>query len=139
MESLRTTISHLSIVRTWAACDAIEPSDNANIKQWLDDAIDMLKAQDALISMSGMVGKAHWIPCEGKSHIWYCSNCGEKINYNDARRTYQKEKKPVECVNRYCRGCGFEMLPSPTAERQLTNYSPGGDDRGCPVKSAGAQ
>lgn len=55
------------------------------------------------------VQAAHWIPCEGKSHIWYCSRCGERINYNQARRTYKPDKTPVHEVNRYCRGCGAKM------------------------------
>ena len=53
---------------------------------------------------------AHWIPCAGKSHIWYCSRCGERINYNQARRTYKPEGKPVHEVNRGCRGCGAKMM-----------------------------
>lgn len=53
---------------------------------------------------------AHWIPCAGKSHIWYCSRCGERINYNQARRTYKPEGKPVHEVNRWCRGCGVKMM-----------------------------
>lgn len=53
---------------------------------------------------------AHWIPCAGKSHIWYCSRCGERINYNQARRTYKPEGKPVHGVNRWCRGCGAKMM-----------------------------
>jgi hypothetical protein len=53
---------------------------------------------------------AHWIPCAGKSHIWYCSRCGERINYNQARRTYKPEGKPVHEVNRWCRGCGAKIM-----------------------------
>ena len=45
-------------------------------------AIALLKAQEQAV--------AYWIPCNGKSHIWYCSECGEKINYNDA----QREREP---------------------------------------------
>jgi hypothetical protein len=71
---------------------------------------ELLKAQEPSV--------AYWIPCNGKSHIWYCSECGEKINYNDARRTYKTEKKPVEAVNRYCRGCGATMVQRPTDEQR---------------------
>ena len=78
--------------------------------QTLDKAIALLKAQAPVV--------AYWIPCNGKSHIWYCSGCGEKINYNDARRTYKTEKKPVEAVNRYCRGCGATMVQRPTDEQR---------------------
>lgn len=51
----------------------------------------------------------HWIHCKGKSNLWYCSECGEKIIYNPTRKTYMPEKKPVHEVNRYCRGCGAKM------------------------------
>ena len=55
------------------------------------------------------VRHGYWIPCAGESHIWYCSECGEKINYNQVRRTYKHEKKPVHEVNRWCRSCGAKM------------------------------
>lgn len=63
-----------------------------------------------LIELQRTNQTAHWIHCDGKSNIWYCSNCGEKINYNNARRTYKKDMKPVEEVNRFCRGCGTTMV-----------------------------
>ena len=50
-----------------------------------------------------------WIHCQGKSNLWYCSECGEKILYNPTRRTYNIEKRPVHEVNKYCRGCGAIM------------------------------
>lgn len=55
------------------------------------------------------VRHGHWVPCMGKSHIWYCSVCGERINYNQAHRTYKIEKKPVYEVHRWCRKCGAKM------------------------------
>lgn len=79
-------------------------------KLLMRDALALLKAQEPVV--------AYWIPCNGKSHIWYCSECGEKINYNDARRTYKTEKKSVEAVNRYCRGCGATMVQRPTDEQR---------------------
>lgn len=78
----------------------------------LKGVLALLKAQEPVV--------AYWIPCNGKSHIWYCSECGEKINYNDARRTYKTEKKSVEAVNRYCRGCGATMVQRPTDEQRET-------------------
>lgn len=51
-----------------------------------------------------------WVPSTVKSHIWYCSGCGERINYNQARRTYKPASKPVHEVNRWCRGCGAKMV-----------------------------
>ena len=53
--------------------------------------------------------KGRWAHCNGKSNLWYCSECGEKILYNPTRRTYNIEKRPVHEVNKYCRGCGAIM------------------------------
>ena len=53
--------------------------------------------------------KGRWIHCNGKSNLWHCSECGEKILYNPIRRTYNIEKRPVHKVNKYCRGCGAIM------------------------------
>lgn len=50
-----------------------------------------------------------WIHCKGKSNLWYCSVCGEKILYNPTRRTYNIEKRPVHEVNKHCRNCGAKM------------------------------
>lgn len=55
------------------------------------------------------VRRGHWIKCNGKSHIWYCSECGDRINYNQARRTYKPDARPVSAVNKYCRCCGTKM------------------------------
>lgn len=52
---------------------------------------------------------AHWIHCKGKSNLWYCSACGEKIIYNPTRKTYKPHKKPVNEVNKRCRSCGAKM------------------------------
>lgn len=50
-----------------------------------------------------------WLHDGEKRRIWYCSECGEKITYNQARRVYKPEKKSVHEVNRWCRGCGTKM------------------------------
>ena len=55
------------------------------------------------------VRHGRWIHCEGKSNLWYCSECGEKIIYNPTRRTYRPKKKPVYEVNKRCRNCGARM------------------------------
>lgn len=55
------------------------------------------------------VRHGHWIHCNGKSNLWYCSECGEKIIYNPTRKTYKPEKLPVYAVNKHCRGCGIRM------------------------------
>ena len=51
-----------------------------------------------------------WIHCNGKSNLWYCSACGEKILYNPTRRVYNIEKRPVHEVNKRCRSCGAKMI-----------------------------
>lgn len=66
--------------------------------------LEMLPAVDA-----EPVRRGHWIKCNGKSHIWYCSECGDRINYNQARRTYKPDARPVSAVNKYCRCCGAKM------------------------------
>ena len=53
--------------------------------------------------------KGEWVHCNGKSNLWYCSKCGEKIQYNPTRRTYNIEKKRVDEVNKLCRNCGADM------------------------------
>ena len=55
-----------------------------------------------------------WIHCEGKSNLWYCSNCGEKIIYNPTRKTYKHDKQDVSEVNRFCRHCGAKMQKEET-------------------------
>lgn len=55
------------------------------------------------------VRHGHWVKCQGKSNIWYCSECGEKINYKQNRRTYNIPKVPVWQKNKRCRCCGAKM------------------------------
>lgn len=61
------------------------------------------------------VKHGRWIRAEAKgypvkrSSIWYCSECGEKIKYNDTLGRYQKTKKTVSQVNPRCRKCGARM------------------------------
>lgn len=65
---------------------------------------------------------AYWI--RGKefgfrthNSIWYCSNCGGSIRYNTTLGTYQKDKKPVQEVNCFCRKCGAKMDLEPIYDR----------------------
>lgn len=51
----------------------------------------------------------HWIRCDGKSIVWYCSECGGKILYNPNPRTYNINKPKVEQYNKFCRNCGAKM------------------------------
>lgn len=55
------------------------------------------------------VRHGRWVKCQGKSNIWYCSECGEKINYKQNRRTYNIPKVPVWQKNKRCRNCGAKM------------------------------
>lgn len=50
-----------------------------------------------------------WVRSAGRSHIWYCSVCGDKINYKQNRRTYNIPKVPVGQKNKFCRNCGAKM------------------------------
>ena len=56
---------------------------------------------------------AHWIHCKGKTNLWYCSNCGAQIRYNQKRRTYNINKLPVHEINKCCRACGAHMDGDP--------------------------
>lgn len=67
---------------------------------------------------------AHWIKREGRYNVWYCSNCGEKINYNEDKKTRQKRVFPVWIANKYCRMCGREMtVPPSDTQREATPWS----------------
>jgi hypothetical protein len=50
-----------------------------------------------------------WVRAAGKSNIWYCSVCSDKINYKQNRRTYNIPKVPVEQKNKFCRNCGAKL------------------------------
>lgn len=56
------------------------------------------------------VVQGNWIHCWGKTALWYCSNCGEKIMYNPERRTRNVAKSAVHELNRFCRACGAKMV-----------------------------
>lgn len=90
-----------------ALIDAIyerpESEGNARVAQLLE-AIMKTPAVDA-----EPVRHGRWIHCKGKSNLWYCSECGEKIIYNPTRKTYRPNKKPVHEVNKRCRNCGAKM------------------------------
>lgn len=76
-----------------------------DVKEWLDE-------QPTIEAVPVVHGQ--WVRSAGKSHIWYCSVCGDKINYKQNRRTYNIPKVPVEQKNKFCRNCGAKMdEPSP--------------------------
>ena len=85
------------------------PDDfNSTLKQI---GIEMAKARvvNAPTIEAEPVKHGCWVHCNGKSNLWYCSECGEKIMYNPTRRTYNIAKKPVHEVNKRCRNCGAKM------------------------------
>lgn len=55
------------------------------------------------------VRHGRWVRCKGKSTLWHCSECGERIVYNSTRKTYNVRKKNVAEVNQFCRACGAKM------------------------------
>lgn len=72
-----------------------------------DDAMGTIEDAPTVDAVEAVRGE--WVHCNGKSNLWYCSVCGEKILYNPTRRTYNIEKRPVHAVNKFCRGCGAKM------------------------------
>ena len=73
-------------------------------KYVLDMAISKLEGFPAMDVVHG-----RWVRAAGKSNIWYCSVCGDKINYKQNRRTYNIQIVPVEQKNKFCRNCGAKM------------------------------
>ena len=93
--------------RYCAGCDLLQ--DDTELHEMYTGAIALLQAQEPK-------GKAYWIQRAGRGHNWNCSNCGEKISYNEEQKNRQKRVLPVWLVNRYCRGCGREMTYPPADE-----------------------
>ena len=75
--------------------------------------VDYVEACSAIYNIRAVdaepVRHGWWIHCKGKSNLWYCSECGEKIIYNPTRKTYTPQKLPVHEINKYCRCCGARM------------------------------
>lgn len=93
--------------------DADEMIKNLKAMKTMYDAIEldgMIKGIEERKTVDAEpVRHGRWIHCKGKSNLWYCSECGEKINYNQKRRTYNIKKRPVYEVNKRCRACGAKM------------------------------
>lgn len=82
-------IGRLQIIRTWAALaadggdDGIQGRRCANVRDWIDDALALLKTQGQVLPGQGHSG--------GGSTWWYvCGICGTAINPGD----------------KYCHECG---------------------------------
>lgn len=78
-----------------------------NTKATYAECITMVDSMETIEAEP--VRHGHWVKCQGKSNIWYCSECGEKINYKQNRRTYSIPKVPVWQKNKRCRCCGAKM------------------------------
>lgn len=83
--------------------------NNGMLRRYLDwDIVKYLIGKIPTIDVEP-VRHGRWVKCQGKSNIWYCSECGEKINYKQNRRTYNIPKVPVWQKNKRCRNCGAKM------------------------------
>ena len=119
MDDLREKVIHLlkQCLEDWPYAATRVPT----IMNRIEDAVAILENmhRDAITLLKAQEPKtAYWIHCNGKSHIFYCSNCAEKVSYNNAHRVYNKNMKPIEQVNKFCRGCGYKMIPRPTDEQR---------------------
>lgn len=76
-----------------------------NVFKWLSEEFEIIDG----VFWCNPVRHGRWIKCQGKSNIWYCSECGGKINYKQNRRTYNIPKVPVWQKNKHCRNCGAKM------------------------------
>lgn len=94
-------------------------ANHIQLAEWLKELKELKETKQNTII------HAYWIrgkECGFKTHnpTWYCSNCGSSIRYDTTPRTYQKQKKPVEEVNCFCRKCGAKMDLPPIYERDDT-------------------
>ena len=84
-------IDHLLIIRTWNevgkayAYDEMDKKEKAKTVEWIDDALKLLKEQEAVEP----------IPPTDESDLWKCGNCKHQL----FRCTHQ----------RYCEMCGREV------------------------------
>ena len=98
-----------ALAKKWQYVLDSKPEDKGKVAyRTFEMFIERLNEEPA-IDPESLRPKGRWIHCEGKSNLWYCSECGEKIQYNPTRRVYNIEKRPVHEVNKYCRSCGAIM------------------------------
>lgn len=91
MPDREKVISRLQIIRTWAAVgkdpiyNGIEPRCCEDIVTWIDDALALLKEQEAVEPLRPRArGRVE--------RFWVCGECGAEIDKGD----------------RFCRYCGRE-------------------------------
>ena len=83
-----TVITHLQIIHTWAEfarerdLQFFTPKHLEDIAEWTDDALELLKEQEA-----------EWLEVDDKHDAFDCSNCGAMAGR--------------KCL--YCPGCGAKM------------------------------
>lgn len=102
--SRAAAIEYLMTNMGWHDEDGFKVDDADEKRSVITDLVNGIPDVDA-----APVVHARWIHCDGESHIWYCSNCGEKVNYNNAHKVYAKSTRPIEEVNHFCRNCGAKM------------------------------
>ena len=106
MADRENIISHLQIVRTWAAVGpSIDGRCLEDIVAWIDDALELLKAQEPVYT-NGLeyapVINAFWVEEAERERHWHCSNCGKV--------------QGIVCIAmKYCPECGAKMSKHPWA------------------------
>lgn len=97
MPDRESVITHLQIIHTWALfarerdLQFFTPKHLEDIAQWSDDAIAMLKEQEAK--------GGHWIVLDFCANEGiYCSECHMKI--------FDRTTKPKKKLSQYCPHCG---------------------------------
>ena len=101
MPDREKVIDHLLIIRTWNevgkayAYDEMDKKEKAKTVEWIDDALKLLKDQEAKTG--------HWIEKEDYNLDTYydCSVCGESWTMIDGT--------PWENGMNYCPHCGAKM------------------------------
>lgn len=86
-------IYHLQIIRTWAAVGkdpiyhGIEPKCCEDVERWIDDALELLKEQEAK-PPEWHIGRAHCPECgelfpkKKEREINYCFQCGQAVKWD---------------------------------------------------------
>lgn len=96
-----------AIDRIEAYCNGCDSYNGVRLRCRACQIADAMDAVDEVEAAPVRYGR--WIKAKGKTNLWYCSECGEKILYNPNKRTYNVQKMPVFEKNKFCRNCGAKM------------------------------
>ena len=92
MSDREEVISRLAIIRTWAEvdqkCGGINPECCADIVKWIDEALELLKDQEAIV-----IKRPKKLD-EIYDYVAHCPECHMQWAMDDSERM------------RYCPGCG---------------------------------